>query len=281
MSTKMKTEIHLKINAYILNKDPATLLAENSELTRGQIKQAMDKGAVWLEHGKNVKRLRRVKSALKVGNTLHLYYDPEILEQEAKLTTLISDESSYSIWFKPAGMFSQGSKWSDHCTITRAAEKQLKQNVYAVHRLDRATSGLMIIAHSKKIAAELSRMFADREIDKTYHAVVAGDFSDRELPLRIDQELDGKQAITVITKILDQDESSSTLEVKIETGRKHQIRQHLALIGFPALGDRLYADDASVDLQLTAFQLDFICPVEHRPKSWSLSSVSELRRLHR
>ncbi len=61
MSTKMKTEIHLKINAYILNKDPATLLAENSELTRGQIKQAMDKGAVWLEHGKNVKRLRRVK----------------------------------------------------------------------------------------------------------------------------------------------------------------------------------------------------------------------------
>lgn len=250
--------------------DAASLLCAEIELSKAKIKDAVEKGALWLERGTQIKRFRRLKNALRSDDILHFYYDSEVLEQHPLNARLLANEGAYSIWYKPSGMFTQGSKWGDHCSITRVAEKLLDRNAFLVHRIDRATEGLMILAHSKKMATIFSKMFAEREVKKIYHATVNGSISEDDLPIRIDQALEGKEAITLIQKVLRVNENSSRLEISIETGRKHQIRQHLALLGYPILGDRLYGDDHSVDLQLSAFELAFICPIEHKPKRYCL-----------
>jgi tRNA pseudouridine32 synthase / 23S rRNA pseudouridine746 synthase len=126
-------------------------LAAATGLSRQHIKQTMDRGAVWITHGKHTQRLRRAKRQLPAGDTLHLYYDAAVLAQQPPEPGLVADESDYSVWHKPCGMLSQGSKWGDHCTINRWVEKHLapQRPAFIVHRLDRAATGLMLIAHSR------------------------------------------------------------------------------------------------------------------------------------
>ena len=201
---------------------------------------------------------------MKPGDSLHIYYDETVLNQQAENAILIADEHLYSIWYKPYGMLSQGSKWGDHCTINRWAEKNLKpqRSAFIVHRLDRAATGLIIIAHQKKIAAYFSNLFQQRQINKRYQAIVHGQFPEYN---KLDGEIGGKPALSHATalkynELLDQ----SLLEISIETGRKHQIRRHLSEAGFPIVGDRLYGDmknEGNKDLCLTSCYLSFNSPV--------------------
>ncbi len=92
-----------------------------------RIKEIMFKGAVWLTNGKQTKRIRRAKKILEPGMTLHLYNNEKVLSEKPSPAILISDEKAYSIWYKPYGMYSQGSKWGDHCTVYRWAETSLIQ----------------------------------------------------------------------------------------------------------------------------------------------------------
>ena len=264
-----------------------TFLESDISLSRQEIKQIMQKGCVWLDNGKYTRRLRRAKKALSKGDKLFCYYDESVLSEVPPDATLISDEGEYSIWNKPAGMLSQGSKWGDHCTIHRWVEKHLKpeRQAFIVHRLDRAASGLIILAHKKKVAAKFSLMFKNREIEKHYAVTVVGDLKyyagfDKSLKdnvLTIDQGLDGKVAISHIKLLAyNSDKNESILDVHIETGRKHQIRQHLSGIGYPVVGDRLYGDtkdlkrEEDTHLQLNAVSLNFICPVKDKNKSYKI-----------
>ncbi|MDG1937833.1 MAG: RNA pseudouridine synthase [Pseudomonadales bacterium] len=249
------------------------------------------------------RRLRRIKSKLKKGDQLTLNYDPEVLGVSCPEATLIADESDYSVWYKPAGMLCQGSRWGDHTTLNRWAEKQLKpeRTAFIVHRIDRMASGLVIVAHSKKTAAFLSNQFADRKVKKHYRVIVAGDV-DVALPLMIDEEIEGKSARTIVNKkqslVLrqtlsdehlsksnspadaDQPNHFSVLDVSIETGRKHQIRHHLASLGHPVIGDRLYCDsallskavkDLDLDLQLCAIDISFTAPDEEVLRQYKIT----------
>ncbi|MEL7312527.1 MAG: RluA family pseudouridine synthase [Pseudomonadota bacterium] len=246
--------------------DRATdLLHAHSQLTKGRLKHAMQCGAVWLTRGKKTQRLRRQSRPLRAGDVVHLYYDPKVLDTQPIAPTLIEDAGVFSVWDKPSGLRSQGSKWGDHCTVVRWAEKHLdpQRNGFTVHRLDRAASGLIVVAHSKRAAAHLSGQFRDRIVDKRYRATVEGipDFAND--PLIIDSPIDGKAAHTeVAIHSLDPDQQTSVLNVTIKTGRKHQIRRHLAELGYPIVGDRLYgnASGDDVDLQLRAVALAFDHP---------------------
>ena len=145
-----RQEFHLAIESEYCSA--VELIHQSSTLPKGEIKQAMQKGAVWLEDNKGIRRLRRAKAKLTAGSTLHFYHDAEVLNQNIANPFLIEDCQTYSIWFKPAGVLSQGSKWGDHCTINRWIETQDPQQrpAFIVHHLDRAACGLMVIAHGKK-----------------------------------------------------------------------------------------------------------------------------------
>lgn len=253
------------------------LLATESGLSKQLIKQLMQKGAVWQTIGKKTQRLRRAKKNLRQGSTLHIYYDKMVLDMRPAEPTLIADEGHYSVWHKPYGMLSQGSKWGDHCTITRWAEQHLlpQRNSFTVHRLDRAANGLIIVAHEKKAAAALSLLFQQRQIDKRYRVWVHGQFDNEvtaDKPTSIDSDIDGRHATSHFSFVeYDAEKKRSLLDVSIETGRKHQIRRHSAELGFPIVGDRLYSDiKVDDDLQLTAYYLAFQCPFSQKQHVFNL-----------
>jgi len=259
------------------------LLAAESGLSRQQIKQAMSKGAVWrtlCEYGgKQAQRMRRVPKSLKTGDTLHLYFDEKVLGEVPSEAQLIADEGAYSVWYKPFGMRSQGSKWGDHCALYRWVEVNHKPErpAFLVHRLDRAATGLILVAHSKKATTALTKLFEERQIDKRYQVIVAGQFSEQTGAWAKKQtfttDVDGKSAISHARCLAyDVEKDRSLLEVTIETGRKHQIRCHLVEAGFPVIGDRLYGDakDDDQDLQLAASSLSFVCPISNEERLYEL-----------
>lgn len=235
----------------------------------------MQKGAVWWSRGRRTDRIRR-RRTLQAGDELYLYYNPDVLSTEPTPCDLIADETDYSVWFKPYGVRSQGSKWGDHCTVYRWAEQHLKPErpTFIVHRLDRAATGLMLIAHKKKVATALSKLFEARAIEKRYRAIVHGSFQDDGSERLVDRPVDGKDALSRARQLdYDPGTDRSLVEVVIETGRKHQIRTHLSEIGYPIVGDRMYGRAADVeDLKLTACLLQFVCPVTGQPRRYEVPS---------
>ena len=273
-TTPNMLESHLTVNN--LELDAASLLAAETALSKQQIKQAMNKGAVWLTRGKQTQRLRRAKRALKLGDELHLYYNQDVLDHTVDAAELIFDGGQYSIWYKPYGMLCQGSKWGDHTTINRYAETHLTPDrpAFIIHRLDRAATGLVLIGHSKKTTAALARLFEIRELEKYYQVIVEGQFnSGIQDTLTIETDVDGKTARSHASLLaFDEEKNHSLVQVKIESGRKHQIRIHMASTGHPVVGDRLHgiAKEGEVNLQLTSCYLKFICPITGEIKEFTL-----------
>jgi tRNA pseudouridine32 synthase/23S rRNA pseudouridine746 synthase len=247
------------------------LLAEGTGLSKQRIKDAMNKGAVWWTLKGKTLRLRRATKVLYKGSRIQFFYDEQVLARKPEIANLIYDAGNYSIWFKPAGMLSQGSQWGDHCSILRwvevnghFAQGREQRDCFLVHRLDGDASGLIILAHDSQAAAKLSTLFQARDMHKFYQAWVVDDCEVPAAGLTLTYELDGKSAITHIQKIRT-DNTKTLLDVTIETGRKHQIRRHLANIGHPIVGDRVYGKKANVGLQLLAYRLEFICPFSQQP----------------
>lgn len=274
MTSETKFQLHLDVeNNHITAIE---LLSSHCQLSKQRIKQAMKNGSVWLTHNKSTFRLRRAKKILSSGDEIHLYYDIAIQEKQPVEPILLEDNDIYSIWHKPRGMFSQGSKWGDHCAIARWIEtNHLPQRpAFTIHRLDRATSGVILIAHSKKTAAFLARQFEKRLVRKQYLAITSSPLT--KTSFSIHNELDGKKAISHF-HLTEHQAPYSLFDIDIETGRKHQIRQHLAGVKMPILGDRLYGKQETSetnppDLQLTAYKISFLCPAKQKTKTFELPS---------
>jgi len=143
MSNKFEKHIKLEHEQTALE-----CLSEKIALSKQQLKKLMQNGAVWLENDIGIHRVRRARKKLQLNNQLHVYYDAKIQATEPPEAKLISDEGDYSIWNKPSGMYSQGTKWGDHCTINRCA--------FIVHRLDKAANGLIKKMWPKNFRACLS-----------------------------------------------------------------------------------------------------------------------------
>lgn len=283
----MKQEFHIPIDDSIgADAKVVNILAVQSELSKQAIKQAMKKGALWIEDTKGIRRLRRADTIPERNSTLHFYYAPHVLDEVPPAPTLIADEGGYSVWSKPPVMLSQGSKWGDHCTINRWIESnepfetQPQRNCFIVHRLDRAARGLMLIAHKKNVAAKLAALFEERTISKCYRIIVEGEFPQGAQIM--DSDIDGKTAYSSASLItFNAEKNRSLLEISIKTGRKHQIRIHMNRAGYPVVGDSLHgiasADDLHPEeLQLSAFSLDFICPITQETREYCLPAHLQL-----
>ncbi|MCK5880793.1 MAG: RNA pseudouridine synthase, partial [Sinobacterium sp.] len=251
----MKIQLNISESEQLQSK-PAVLLAEEAGLTVAAVKRAMKCGAVWLTRRGAHKRVRRADAKLKLGDELAMYYNEQVLNQQVEPCQLLHDEGDFSLWYKPAGVLSQGSLWGDHTTINRFVEAYFTplRPAFIVSRLDKSASGLMIIAHGKSSAAKLSSLFESRKIEKQYCAIVEGDAGVLN-NVRIELPVDEKNACSIVNceqvSCVD-GVTNSLLNVRIETGRKHQIRKHLSSSGFPIRGDRLYGNavEGEVDLQL-------------------------------
>lgn len=277
-------ELELPIGAEQCASKPSQLLAVHSGLSQATIKDAMAKGAVWLQRGKRKKRLRRAGGTLQPGDYLQLNYNPSVLNQTVPEPELMHDAGEYTLWFKPFGMACQASRWGDFASINRWAEVNLAavtgcapRPAFLVHRLDRATTGLLLLCHSKSAAKQFSELFRAGKIDKRYRAVVHGDCSHFPAEYEVDMPVEGKASRSVISCI-EVSDKRSLLSVKLLTGRKHQIRRHLSDLGFPIVGDRLYGEGSAdgVDLQLQAASLTFKCPLTHDNKRFRVEDSHQL-----
>ena len=148
-----------------------------------------------------------------------------------------------------------------------------------VHRLDKDTSGLIVIAKNDKVHTALTEMFQEKKIRKTYLAILKGklnksegkivtqigrDKNDRKKMTVIDDITKGKNAITNY-RIISQNNLFTLVKVNIETGRTHQIRVHMRHLGYPILGDSVYGrKDNEKRQMLHAYKLEFLHPVTGR-----------------
>lgn len=197
---------------------------------------------------------------------------------------ILYEDNHLIVCIKPAGVLSQsdGSGSPDMLTILKRYIKEKYEKpgeVYLglVHRLDRPVSGVMVFARTSKAASRLSEQIRTRKVEKLYRCVVSGVLEgsgrlenyiskdeDRNIVTVIDSEKPGFKVSYLDYRAIASKDGMTLVEVKLGTGRSHQIRAQMAHNGHPLVGDQKYGqkDDRCKDIALESFKLSFEHPVK-------------------
>ena len=197
---------------------------------------------------------------------------------------IIYEDNHIIVAIKPAGVLSQsdGSNAPDMLTILKAYIKEKYQKpgevfLGLVHRLDRPVSGVMVFARTSKAASRLSEQIRSRKVDKIYRCVVNGvlegegrlenfiskDEASNSVTVS-DVEKPGFKASYLDYRALASKDGMTLVEVKLGTGRSHQIRAQMAHFGHPIAGDRRYGKEGNVnyDIALQSYRFEFDHPTK-------------------
>jgi RluA family pseudouridine synthase len=205
------------------------LLAARLGLSRNKAKALLDQRRVFV----NGVRVWMAHHTLRSGDQVEVPSPSPPSPAQPTWRVLHEDDHLLAL-DKPAGIETTGPD---------SAEERLRQvrrepGLRAAHRLDRDTTGCWLVARDEATQARLIERFSRNEVRKFYHALARGFFPDAERTIR--NKLDGLEAVTHV-KRLDANPDATHLLIRIETGRTHQIRRHLAALGHPILGDTHYA----------------------------------------
>ncbi len=236
------------------------------------VKKGIKKGGIQLNN-----KITEGGRFLTLNDTVQLF---ELEEKSPRpfpleIDVLFEDED-LAIVNKPSGLVTSGNLFR---TLENVIQNQVQVSNLKdalkwpkpVHRLDSATSGMVIISKSISAHIKLGDMLEEKQITKTYNAVVQGDFPS-EISI-IDSDISGKKSITNVKKISSsislRNDYLSLLQLQPITGRTHQLRIHLSELGFPIVGDMEYGEKGKTlehkGLFLTAVQLEFNHPINNSP----------------
>ena len=232
-----------------------------NELSRSNVQKLIDEKKVFV----NEKVLTKASYVVSIGDKIEI---EEIVAKEINLLPqdipldIIYEDNDMIVVNKPKGMVVHPANGNPDGTLVNAIMAKCKGSLSGiggeirpgiVHRIDKDTSGLVMVAKNDRAHINLSDQIKNHEVNKTYIALVRGVINENEatinMPIarstkdrkKMAVSKNGKNAITHF-KVLKRFEKYTLIEVKIETGRTHQIRVHMSYIGYPIVGDLVYSN---------------------------------------
>ena len=268
-------EDNIRLDTYVARKVP--------ELSRTMIQKLIESGDI-LVNGDKKKLSYKVLSGDIITINIPEAKEVDLKPQEIPVEVVYEDNDIIVV-NKPKGMVVHPANGNPDGTLVNAIMAMCKDSLSGiggelrpgiVHRIDKDTSGLLIVAKNDKAHIEMSNQIKNHEVKKRYIALVRGivgeDEATIDMPIgrstkdrkKMAVVKNGKEAVTHF-KVLKRYDRYTLLEVKIDTGRTHQIRVHMAEIGHPVVGDMVYSNgknDFGVEGQmLHAKSLDFRHPI--------------------